>query len=261
MKYAQVNGQRQEAGPGILGSCLNCGRPMVAKCGEIKIWHWAHRGIRLCDPWWENETEWHRAWKAAFPESWQEVGHEAPGGEKHIADIKTEAGWVLEFQHSHIDPQERDARNAFYINLVWVVDGQRRKRDKAQFVSAVGQRRPIHPQASIFWVSSTESMLVRDWAGGRTPVFLDFGPEERLWCLIPSGHDGGAYVGPFSRASFIDIHRAASTQTAQNFGELIKSLSGLVSDYHNFQIAKNQASGNVSIAPSIGRHSRFHRRF
>ncbi len=118
MKYAQSKGERLEAKPGLQGECLGCGRPAVAKCGDIKIWHWAHRGKRECDPWWENETEWHRKWKENFPMEWQEVIHTAENGERHIADVKTEQGWVLEFQHSHLDPQERQSRDNYYKKIV-----------------------------------------------------------------------------------------------------------------------------------------------
>ena len=119
MKFALVNGQRQEARPNLSGKCPNpsCDRPMVAKCGEVKIWHWAHQGRRFCDPWWENETDWHRAWKDRFPINWQEVVHHAETGEKHIADVKTDRGWVIEFQHSPLEPEERRSRETCYIRL------------------------------------------------------------------------------------------------------------------------------------------------
>jgi len=67
----------------------------------------------VCDPWWE-ETTWHRDWKAMFPVEWQEVVHHAPNGERHIADVRTEHGFVLEFQHSPLEPVERQARESFY---------------------------------------------------------------------------------------------------------------------------------------------------
>lgn len=102
MKYALVNDERQEAQTGLSGKCTCCGHPTVAKCGEVKIWHWAHRGKRMCDAWWENETKWHRAWKEQFPKEWQEVVHLAEDGEKHIADVKIEQEYVIEFQHSLI---------------------------------------------------------------------------------------------------------------------------------------------------------------
>jgi competence CoiA-like predicted nuclease len=102
MKFAKVNGQRQEAQPRLSGNCPGCDGPMVARCGTKRVWHWAHLGERTCDVWWENETEWHRAWKNQFPVGWQEIVHRAENGEKHIADVKTSQGWVLEFQHSPI---------------------------------------------------------------------------------------------------------------------------------------------------------------
>ena len=139
MKFSLVNGQRQEAQPNLSGECPVCGQATVAKCGEVKIWHWAHKGRRTCDPWWENETEWHRTWKGQFPEAWQEVVHPANSGEKHIGDVTTDQGWVIEFQHSYLKPDERRSRDDFYPKLVWVVNGARRKRDAEQFRKALNQ--------------------------------------------------------------------------------------------------------------------------
>lgn len=112
MKFALVHGQRQEAKKGLRGTCPGCGSPVIAKCGEIRAGHWAHERKSDCDPWWENEGEWHRAWKDRFPDDWQEVPQYAENGEKHIADVKTADGYVLEFQHSPIKPEERRARES-----------------------------------------------------------------------------------------------------------------------------------------------------
>jgi competence protein CoiA len=47
---------------------------MIARCGSQRIHHWAHKNkSEQCDHWWENETEWHRNWKASFPVDWQEI--------------------------------------------------------------------------------------------------------------------------------------------------------------------------------------------
>jgi hypothetical protein len=112
MKFAIVEGERREAQPGLSGKCPGCGAVVIAKCGEVRIRHWAHKGTVTCDPWWENETEWHRGWKNEFPDDWQEVRHTAQSGERHIADVKTECGYI-EFQHSPLKPYERRAREAF----------------------------------------------------------------------------------------------------------------------------------------------------
>ena len=130
MKYALVNGESAEATKGTIGDCPNCGAELMARCGDLKIHHWAHKGNRTCDPWWENETEWHRSWKGNFAKEWQEVVHIDETGEKHIADVKTQNGWVMEFQHSFLQKTERQSRNTFYKKMVWVVNGTRRKNDK-----------------------------------------------------------------------------------------------------------------------------------
>lgn len=101
MQFALVNGVRSPAQPKTIGSCQFCGSNMVAKCGRKAMWHWAHAPQRNCDPWWENETPWHRKWKSYFPEHWRERVHEDPGtSEKHIADVVTDASRVFEFQNS-----------------------------------------------------------------------------------------------------------------------------------------------------------------
>lgn len=97
---------------------------MVAKCGPRVMHHWAHKSRRNCDPWWENETPWHREWKGHFPEECREVSHTAPDGEVHRADIKTPTGIVIEVQHSAMTDEERESREGFYENLVWIIDGR-----------------------------------------------------------------------------------------------------------------------------------------
>lgn len=185
MKYALANGQRQEARPGLSGECQGCASPMVAKCGEVRIWHWAHLGMRVCDSWWENETEWHRSWKGQFPSPWQEFVHQAESAEKHIADVRTDHGWVIEFQHSHVKPEERRSRDAFYQKLVWVVDATRRKRDAAQFRKALEASTPVGRSPLIRRVRPDECGLLREWSGSPAPIFFDFGNGPTLWWGAP----------------------------------------------------------------------------
>jgi len=72
MRYALVNNKRVEASHGLSALCPACAQPMVAKCGDRRVHHWAYRGRRTCDHWWEPETRWHRQWKSRFPADWQE---------------------------------------------------------------------------------------------------------------------------------------------------------------------------------------------
>src|SRR5262249_30642142 len=120
MRFALASRQRVEAYPGGKGMCPVCNGEVIAKCGTHRVSHWAHRGIRDCDSWAEKETDWHRAWKNNFPAECQEfIQHDGQSGEKHIADVRTPHGLVIEFQHSHLRPLERAGRERFYGNMVW----------------------------------------------------------------------------------------------------------------------------------------------
>ena len=228
MNIALVNGQRHEAEPDLSGECPGCGTPMVAKCGDFRRWHWAHKADRHCDRWWEPETKWHRDWKNRFPVECQEIVHRAGDGERHIADVKTRDGWVLEFQHSKIRPDERRSREAFYQGLIWVVDGTRRKRDAAQFSRAPGES----PYRSMPWwrISSPKGALLQEWAGSPAHVFFDFGGEQ-LWWLFPHSDDMRAYVQHLSRAQFVRVHQESHTHGPTEFDSLVQTFSAFIAHY------------------------------
>lgn len=124
MQLALVNNERVEAFEGGRGICPICGAVTIAKCGPKIINHWAHFRLKDCDPWWENETQWHRDWKNIFPLECREVSHVAADGEIHRADVKTPTGIIVELQHSPMSDKERISREEFYKNLVWVIDGR-----------------------------------------------------------------------------------------------------------------------------------------
>ncbi len=213
MKFALINGNKIEAVKGAKGFCSICGAELVAKCGEVKIHHWAHKSFKNCDPWWENETEWHRFWKDHFPFEWQEVIHTDKTGEKHRADVKTEEKWVLEFQHSPIKSEERLSRNGFYSKIVWVVNGLRLKRDKSQFQNILNGSIGIkYGNIIIHRIGfPKESRLLNEWFGSGVLVFFDFQESKdlqrsRLWLLIPKTSNEIAYLLPFSGRDFIELH-------------------------------------------------------
>jgi hypothetical protein len=233
MKFALINGEKSEATKGSKGFCPICESELVAKCGELKINHWAHKGNRNCDPWWENETDWHRSWKNNFPIEWQEVVHRDKNGEKHIADIKTSHEWVIEFQHSYLNPEERRARNVFYGKLVWVVDGTRRKRDREQFSNTLNKGIPFGGNLKVWRVNSNECVLLREWQDSHTPVFFDFGGNP-LWWLLDGPSKGVAYIAPFPREQFIHIHRVCEKQNVHLFDNFVSDISKLTMDYESF---------------------------
>lgn len=105
--------------------CPCCNSKVLAKQGEINVWHFAHKIKNRCSEWFKPMTEWHINWQKQFPEKNREIIHKCKKtGEKHIADIKTDNGIVIEFQHSSISSKEIKSREEFYgEKMIWVLDG------------------------------------------------------------------------------------------------------------------------------------------
>jgi len=113
-------GNRIQAKPNIKAKCPICGAGCIAKCGTIKVWHYAHEANFSCDSFSEGESEWHLQWKERFPEEQREVVI-VRENEKHVADIKGNQ-FILELQHSHIKPSDIEIRENFYGKMVWLFD-------------------------------------------------------------------------------------------------------------------------------------------
>jgi len=190
---------------------------MVARCGQQRIPHWAHRGKLECDRWWEPETEWHRTWKGFFPREWQEVIQIAADGERHIADIRNDKGWVIELQHSRITPEERISRESFYEPMVWIVDGMRLKGDIDAFRDAMNFRGSDSSNRLVFTPPMRKSGIFRRWEPLQRPVFIDFGEEQFtipgiqlpletiLWQIQLDRRSGRIVIAPVTRASFLQF--------------------------------------------------------
>lgn len=196
MKYALLNKQRIEPQKNIKNAiCPICGKLVIPKCGNIKIHHWAHTTDSQCtDNWWENETEWHRQWKDNFPKECQEyIMHDDITGEKHIADVRTKTGFVIEFQHSSIKPEEQQSREQFYKNMVWIVD-VRKQYDK--FKQNIELLKHIQADRKYFYVEiHNKNCFPTKWLEAEVPVIFDFGVHDNinetekqkrwLWCVFP----------------------------------------------------------------------------
>lgn len=218
MQFANVNGVKSHPAPSLKGLCYCCGSEVISKCGNFNIWHWAHKNLKHCDNWWEPETEWHRNWKSKFPNEWQEIILiDESANEKHIADVRTINNLVIEFQHSHINPDERISRENFYKNMIWVVDGTRLKRDFPRFLK--GKLNEFEntifydtDNPNIFKVDLIDWCLPLNWLKSSVPVIFDFLGNEsfpstdnlrnKLYCLFPQV---GKYarIAEISREAFI----------------------------------------------------------
>lgn len=210
--------QRIEATPGALGVCPGCNAEMLARCGTKKVWHWAHKGQRHCDPWWENETEWHRGWKNRFPIDWQEVPARDETGELHIADIKTSYGLVIEFQHSAIQPREVAKRTSFYDQVIWIVDATRRATDLTQYERMLSEHHPERfDGVDIYTVYCEETRLLKDWGSLGRIIGFDFGGENL--CLLTAYQGGNRYLFDFPKTEFARLVTEGRPLPVVQFGQ------------------------------------------
>lgn len=185
MKYALQSDKRIEATPKATGVCPCCGTQMIPKCGNRKVWHWAHKTKLTCDHWWENETQWHRDWKNQFPVEWQEVVHFAEDGEKHIADVKTNRELVIEFQNSYLKREEIEARSNFYQDIIWVVNSQRLKTDTYKLETLLERTHPAPKNEDYYYSRDRRWEIPTQWHSLKVPVFFDTGIEDWVIGHIP----------------------------------------------------------------------------
>jgi competence protein CoiA len=182
MMYAELDGVRSEAHPGATGAtCPICRGPVVAKCGRIVVWHWAHHTRPECDEWAESDSEWHRSWQTVVPAERREV---IMG--RHRADIVTTQGLVVEVQHSNLSVDEIAEREFYYSRMVWIFDAREAVRQerldlRTKQGSAPNYRtfRWKHPRKSI--------------AACRAQVWLDLGNDLllKLGRIYPKAPCGG----------------------------------------------------------------------
>jgi hypothetical protein len=108
--------------------CPLCSAPLIAKRGDIVIWHWAHKAkqdARSGCPF--EESAWHLSWKAAYLDcnGWQVETPVVIDGQKYVIDaINPTTGRVREFVHS-LSPYYEAKHHALlhqYSDVSWLFD-------------------------------------------------------------------------------------------------------------------------------------------
>ncbi len=157
--------------------------------------------------------------KNQFDISFQEIVFtDKKSGEKHIADICLSNDLVIEFQHSPILPEEQLARETFYKNMIWVVDGTRLKNDFKRFIK--GRTNTFEytlfyetEKPKIFKVQFIDWCLPNNWLKSSVPVLFDFYGDgtfsdftefrKPLYCVFPFQNEY-AVVAEISRETFVN---------------------------------------------------------
>jgi competence CoiA-like predicted nuclease len=178
--------------PREMGACPGCSGRVVARCGDIKVWHWAHAGAVDCDPWHEGESPWHVGWKRV---ALNHGGRVEVGMGPHRADIVAADGTVCELQHSSLSLGEALEREAFYGRMFWILDSQE-FRDRLHFRSGGSQWRGFSWAYPWQWPREMSS-----------PVLFDCGGTVFIIDAFDDGGDGGLghFVGwsDFVKTAFV----------------------------------------------------------
>lgn len=185
MLFAKLNNEKIEPIPNTYAECPLCGEKVLSKCGEIKIWHWAHINGKSCDSWYEPETHWHRNWKLTFGKENIEIKRTKEDC-WHVADIFTNEEVVIELQNSPIQKNIIRKREEFYgERMIWLINGIKFK--EHFHIKDLGDDK-------FFWSSTHDNCKNREgkkmfkweyprkcWDDSQRHIFIDFHDESLFW--------------------------------------------------------------------------------
>lgn len=177
MYYATSEaGSRARPRPGASGTCPSCSGAVRAKCGQVNVWHWAHRAGGECDLWSEAMTDWHWGYQSIVPADRCEVVMGT-----HRADVVTPDGYVVELQHSSVSIDDIRAREAHYgPKMYWLFDAR-----EARAMGRISLCLRAHGYVEFRWSYGRRSIKAC-----RAHILLDLG--EGLTLRVKEiGSDGG----------------------------------------------------------------------
>jgi len=204
MLFSIVNGKKTEASPNMRGICPLCNNEVLSKCGEINVWHWAHINDQNCDDWHEPETAWHKNWKLVFGKENCEVVI-SKNNKRHIADIETNEGVIIELQNSPIKYQVIETREEFYgERMIWIINGSHFNKNFilpfARLMEDNDYYNTHYPPAknekSINYyrkdlIDFTWKRPRKSWEAARRDVFIDLGKEKLFQIKEGIGQSNG----------------------------------------------------------------------
>lgn len=254
MHYALVGNIRVGPEKGLEGAvCPICKQPVYARCGEVYIPHWAHKSVIDCDPWQEPETQWHRDWKNRFGDM-QEQMHEKDGT-RHMADVKTPEGTIVEFKHRYINAEGQRTRQAFFgETMFWVVDcasnPKRAERFKDNMYCLDRERVSSY---EVWSTREASKCFPRAWINCRRFVFFDFG-EEDLWYIFPRRDDDpDAICMRMSKGDFVAAVKDGYAKFRERCGEIYRTVTRSRKLVFNYRWVNEKISGPaISVASAEG---------
>lgn len=225
MKYALVNGIRthiNDASRGTLGN--DCWFPdfQVKACKGVFMQYWKYTDEKPVLPsGYENETEWHAAWKSAINDECCEVVL-GPNRE-HRADIHA-INNIIELQYSPIDIRDVVARTEFYKKItnsrvVWVVNVYKAQKSK-QIETKID---PTDKERFLVSWKYPKKWVVEICKRTNNNVYLDISPNANnlihLW-----NHQGQLFGKWVKKESFYDSYLSGVGTSKEAFLSAINNI-------------------------------------
>jgi len=229
MKYALINNRKvhiNNAERGAIGYDCWFSQYSVKACKGHYMQYWKYVDEKPILPeGYENETDWHVAWKDSLRDEYVEVI--CGENNEHRADIKT-PDFVIEIQKSPISYDAAKERSFFYSKLnkdtrmVWIVNVYSSCLKRYINTLKQGNRLLINWKYKKKWVVDISGLK-------STHVYLDLSPKAenmlRIW-----KHDDNLYGKWESKKDFFNTYIAPySDSTYEHFYERFKSIKA--SDY------------------------------
>lgn len=185
-----------EPTPNTHAYCPDCNAELIAKCGSIKIWHWAHKAnSSYCN--YMPETEWHLDWKRRAIDCGHNVEVKI---DNHITDImRTDMKRVIELQHSSIMPSDIINRCETFKTIEHKIDWVFDLEDKYDENNLIFRQKDGFYTFKQKWQKSVLHVLFDDKnmpLYGR--VFFDVGFTKmfRVYKLYSKGSGWGKFTDP-----------------------------------------------------------------
>ncbi len=230
MKFALVNSVKthiKDVSRGMLGAdCWHTNYAVIACKGKYRqYWKYldTHPPLKAG---YENETEWHAAWKSAIKDDFCEVV--MGDNNEHRADIYT-LTHVIELQYSSIDIRDVIERNKFYNNItdnrvIWIINVYKAQKDKRILTNLDPNNKHQffikwkHPKLWVLDICRYNS----------NHIFLDISPTSKNLIKIWY-HNGQLYGIWFSKEAFYDKYLAHVGNGKNEFLTSIKNIN--INDY------------------------------
>ena len=229
MKYALVNNKKthiKDVERGTMGLDCWLSTCVVKACKGHYMEYWKYDGEKPELPeGYENETEWHNAWKDSLKDDYVEVI--CGDNNEHRADIKT-PDYVIEIQNSPISFDAAKERSFFYSKLnkdtrmVWVVNAYAACSKRNIKTEPKENKLLVHWKYKKKWAVDISELK-------STHVYLDLSPKSdkmlRIW-----KHDGLIYGKWETKKIFYDKFLAAYSE--ESYECFIKKFEALnAADY------------------------------